>query len=283
MERCSWRCLIPAAFLGPNPPACMWEGCSVEDGYLKIYTNDNISSQEQTLSAENFTITLGDTVLPCSQAVPFSDTGEGVAYVFLVDVSGSISSDRLEQMKEYLRRVTETLKDEDRVCLITLGNELAVGDFISGRDAITEEINGITGLYDDTNLYYGISQSLQILETSAQSLEKKALLVLSDGEDEQAAGITREEVSDQVEAAGIPVFTAAMLGGRAIRYSPGICQDPGKLCPALQRWASIQPLVWMTFPWKTAPPGWRKILMTAWCCMGIFPDMTHHRPRRIWK
>ncbi len=202
----------PGSVFGAESPSVYVEDCSVEDGYLKIYTNNNISSQEQTLSAENFTITLGDTVLPCSQAVPFSDTGEGVAYVFLVDVSGSISSDRLEQMKEYLRRVTETLKDEDRVCLITLGNELAVGDFISGRDAITEEINGITGLYDDTNLYYGISQSLQILETSAQSLEKKALLVMSDGEDEQAAGITREEVSDQVEAAGIPVFTAAMLG-----------------------------------------------------------------------
>ena len=76
----------PGSVFGAESPSVYVEGCSVEDGYLKIYTNDNISSQEQTLSAENFTITLGDTVLPCSQAVPFSDTGEGVAYVFLVDI-----------------------------------------------------------------------------------------------------------------------------------------------------------------------------------------------------
>lgn len=189
------------------------ENGSMEDGRLKIYVNTNIGRAEGTLKPENFNITLRDTVLPCSDAAYFSDTAEPVSYIFLVDVSGSISSEKLGQMKDYLKLVTGHLKAEDKVCLITLGNTLSVGEFTSGQTAIEEQIDGIKGLSDDTNLYYGIAESLKLLRSGGDS-NKRVLLVLSDGEDEQAAGITREEVNKLLEETRIPVYTVAMLGNK---------------------------------------------------------------------
>lgn len=181
-----------------------------EDG-LKIYVNTNVRRSEAELTAEDFSVTLGNTELPCTDVQYFSDTSEPVSYVFLVDVSGSISSGKLERMKEYLRLVAAGLDASDRVCLITLGNELSVGEFTSGRENVNAQIESIEGLYDDTNLYYGIVEALELLASDTQEQGKKALLVLSDGEDEQATGITREEVDKALEKYTIPVFTVAML------------------------------------------------------------------------
>lgn len=189
------------------------ENGSMEDGRLKIYVNTNIGRAEGALKPENFNITLRDTVLPCTDAAYFSDTAEPVSYIFLVDVSGSISSEKLGQMKDYLKLVTGHLKAEDKVCLITLGNTLSVGEFTSGQTAIEEQIDGIKGLSDDTNLYYGIAESLKLLRSGGDS-NKRVLLVLSDGEDEQATGITREEVNKLLEETRIPVYTVAMLGNK---------------------------------------------------------------------
>lgn len=180
-----------------------------EDG-LKIYVSTNIRRSETELSPEQFSVTLGDTRLPCTGMEYFSDSDEPVSYVYLVDVSGSIDGSRLEEMKEYLRLVTAGLRANDRVCLITLGNTLSIGEFTSGRENINNQIEAIEGLYDDTNLYYGIVESLELL--SRQGDGKKVLLILSDGEDEQASGITREEVDKAIEEYTIPIYTAAMLG-----------------------------------------------------------------------
>lgn len=209
--------LLPAAVFGAaaDPLKLYVESSRVAEDGLKIYVNTSISRSEAELSASNFQVVLGNTPLPCTGAQYFSDTGEPVTYVFLVDVSGSISSEKLEQMKSYLKLVTAGMSQADRASLITLGNELAVGEFTSGQEAINAQIDGIQGLQDDTNLYYGIVKALEILAAESQTQGKKALLVISDGEDDQASGITREEVNSALEKYTYPVYTVAMLGSNS--------------------------------------------------------------------
>ena len=209
--------LLPAAVFGAvgDPLKLYVESSRVAEDGLKIYVNTSISRSEAELSADNFQVVLGNTQLPCTGVQYFSDTGEPVTYVFLVDVSGSISSEKLEQMKSYLKLVTAGMGQGDRACLITLGNELAVGEFTSGQEAINAQIDGIQRLRDDTNLYYGIVKALEILAADSQTQGKKALLVISDGEDDQASGITREEVNSALERYTYPVYTVAMLGSNS--------------------------------------------------------------------
>ena len=191
------------------------ENSRAEENRLKIYVNDTSDKAEYALTPDDFSVTLGGNRLTCTDVSRFSGTGEPVSYIFLVDVSGSISEEKLQNMKDYLKTVTEKLQAIDQVCLITLGDNLNIGEFTSGKAAIDAQIDQITGLQEDTNLYYGIVESLKLLNSRTENSGKRALLVLSDGQDDQTTGITREEVNNWLEETRIPVYTAAMLDSGA--------------------------------------------------------------------
>lgn len=187
------------------------ENCRAEDEELFVYVNDSFSRSEQELGQENFQITLGDQEIPCTGLKYFSDTDEPTSYIYLVDVSGSINGVKLQNMKDFLKAVTRQLRDQDEVCLVTFANHLAVGGFTKDHSEIERQIDGIAGLIEDTNLYQGIVECLKMLDSREDSAARKALVILSDGEEVQPMGITKDEVITCLRDTRIPVYTAAML------------------------------------------------------------------------
>ncbi len=187
------------------------ENCRIEDGELLIYVNDSFSRSEQELGREDFQITFGDQEIPCTGLKYFSDTDEPVSYIYLVDVSGSINEIKLQNMKDFLKAVTRKLRDQDEICLVTFANHLAVGGFTKDHSEIERQIDGITGLIEDTNLYQGIVECLKMLDSREACVARKALVILSDGEEVQPMGITKDEVLSCLKDTRIPVYTVAML------------------------------------------------------------------------
>lgn len=215
---CLLLCLMllsPDYAMAAQPLEVSVEESHVENGKLRVYVNSSLEREEQPLTGENFQISLGGSDIPCEDVCYFSDTGEPVAYIYLVDVSGSISAEKLQKMKDFLKSVTQNLGEQDKVCLITFGDRLSIGEFTDDKKALEQQIDQIEGLGEDTNLYQGIVDSLKLLETGEHGADKKVLLILSDGEDDQAAGITREEVDDCLKEIRVPVYTAAMLDENA--------------------------------------------------------------------
>lgn len=213
-----WMCLMfvlallyPMQISGAKPLEISVENIRAEGGKLFIYANTSAERKECALAPGNFQITLGGTEVPCEEAVYFSDTDEAVSYVYLVDVSGSIHKDKLQKMKDFLKAHAGTLREQDRACLITFGDSLSEGEFTGDKEELVKQIDGISSSGEDTNLYHGMVEALKILDSAEQKASRKALIVLSDGEDDQAAGITREEVAGCLEEIRIPVYTAAML------------------------------------------------------------------------
>lgn len=186
------------------------ENCRAEDGMLLVYTNDSLSRSEQELDQKNFQITLGDQEIPCLGVKYHSDTDEPVSYIYLVDVSGSMNEVKLQNMKEFLKAVTRQLREQDEICLVTFADNLAIGGFTKDHSEIERQIDGIAGLGENTNLYQGIVECLQMLE-ARDSTARKALVILSDGEEVQPTGITKDEVISCVKDTRIPVYTAAMV------------------------------------------------------------------------
>lgn len=203
--------LYPASAFGAKPLEVSVENIRAESGKLFIYMNASTERKEHTFTPENFKITLGGTEIPCEEALYFSDTEEAVSYIYLVDVSGSIHEDKLQKMKDFLKAEAGTLRKQDRACLITFGDSLSEGEFTGDKEKLMGQIDGISSSGEDTNLYQGMVDSLKILDSAGQTASRRVLIVLSDGEDDQAAGITREEVTDCLEKIRIPVYTAAML------------------------------------------------------------------------
>lgn len=187
------------------------ENSRVEEGEIHIYVNDSFAKAEYVPSMENFQITLGGKEIPCTDLKYFSDTDEAVSYIYLVDVSGSINETKLQNMKDFLKAVTRQIREQDQVCLVTFANNLSVGGFTNDRSEIERQVDGITGLIEDTNLYQGIVECLKMLDSREDSASRKALLILSDGEEVQPTGITKDEVIACLKETRIPVYTAAML------------------------------------------------------------------------
>lgn len=196
--------------LAADSPELYLETWRTEDTSLYIYANTSAADGEEKPDLQKVGVSLGNTALPVTEVEGFSETGEGVAYVWLVDVSGSIKSDKLTKMKEYLTELAGCLGENDRVSIAALGDEVTASAFL-GAAEIKTEIEAIEGSREDTNLYAGIVEALKLLDTGDHGCHKKVLVVLSDGHDEQITGITREEVDTAVKEMHIPVYTITML------------------------------------------------------------------------
>lgn len=183
-----------------------------DDGHISVYVNHNEEQSFNPTTADS-SLLIGKNTLEVESIKPFSGTGEPVTYLCLIDISGSMTDSGIEQIKEVLTELTDTKGAQDNICITTMGNDVTSSGFLSDSDQLTESIDGIERIStEDTNLYYGITEALNVLKTDKQVHNKRCLLVFSDGEDDQKKGITEKEAEDAVKDSHIPVFTIAMQG-----------------------------------------------------------------------
>lgn len=166
---------------------------------------------DDELTKEMFSLTLAGEELPVTSLTSIGSEDFAVTVYCLVDVSGSMRSEQMQQAKEVLYAVCDGLGDKDNMVIATLGNQTQSSGFLSDTNAIKEVIDGLAAGNEDTNLYAGIVDSLGILRTDVNVNPKRCLLILSDGEDDQKTGITKEEAERSVTDTRIPVYTVATL------------------------------------------------------------------------
>ncbi len=183
---------------------------SVEDGQLNIYLNHNMQDGAG-LEKDSVDVVFGAQKMDTEEVVRFSDTGENVSYKCVVDVSGSMSQERIDLAKDMIKAMAERKKPDDNIAITALGNDLVQSDYMTDPAAIAEKADILKLTHDDTNLYYCIVEELKGMQTSPDVHEKKCLIIFSDGAEDQATGITREEAEKETEESHIPIFTIALL------------------------------------------------------------------------
>lgn len=129
----------------------------------------------------------------------------------MVDVSGSMSGDQMEQAKTVLRQISAGLGEQDNMVIGTLGNDLSRSEFMTEAEERENYINAIEAGTEDTNLYAGIVESIDVLQSNPSVHDAKYLIILSDGQDDQKSGITQSEAENAVIQSDIPVYTVAVL------------------------------------------------------------------------
>ncbi|KAJ3296081.1 hypothetical protein HK104_001977 [Borealophlyctis nickersoniae] len=108
-----------------------------------------------------------------------------VDLVVLVDVSGSMMGEKLENVKTTLRYILDSLDEKDRISLVqfsnfatkltglrrpTIGNKAALGPVISAMQPIA-----------GTAIYQGLVEAVKVLTDRTSSNQCAAVLLLSDG------------------------------------------------------------------------------------------------------
>lgn len=178
-------------------------------GELTLYLNSSQGASWKP-AKEDFNVSLGKEVLSVTGVKTVKEAETPVTILFLVDVSGSLDSRRMEDMKTVISGVTENLGEQDKVCIVAMGDELRTIGFLTDKEEIQAQIDALSVLKEDTNLYQGIEESLKILQSEDTAGGKKCLVVLSDGAEDNSYGITREEVNAAIQDSRIPVYTVGM-------------------------------------------------------------------------
>ena len=177
-----------------------------QDHTLNVYA---ASVESEPAGPDQFEVSLEGTELPVLSVVSAED--QPTTYYCLADVSGSLNQEQLTQEKDVLFALAERLSENDRMVVTTVGNEMAASGYLSDKDQLARIIEEISITPDDTNLYTAIAESIRALDRSADATRRKCIVVLSDGEDYQQGGQTKEDADRAIQETKIPVYTVALM------------------------------------------------------------------------
>jgi Ca-activated chloride channel family protein len=140
----------------------------------------------------------------------FSTQAAPVSVGVLFDISGSMGYDRNEgRAKKYIRPFLESLNPDDEYFLITFNQKVTLVESFTKQgatvqnDITLQKPGGRTALYDA--VYLGLN------EVNKAKNEKKALILISDGED-NSSRYTDLEVREFCRESDVQIYTIG-LGG----------------------------------------------------------------------
>ncbi len=185
------------------------EGYFADDGTMNVFFNTNL---EREVKRDELKLSLGNASIAINEINRLAESQEGVSYLFLVDVSGSMSDKKLNEVKEILTQIVHKTSDKDNISIFSVGNEAYSNPFVSTKEESLAQVDSISRKSkEDTNLYTSIVKGLDVLLSSDKAYPKKCLVILSDGEDDYKTGITLDEVYRKIDKCHIPIFTVAMM------------------------------------------------------------------------
>lgn len=161
-------------------------------------------SEEAVRQGEAF---LSQERLELADVMPFSESGDGICYYVLLDVSGSIPNAYFRAIKEGIQNLQNQLKAKDRLVLCTFGEEVILAaDGSQTSEQLSAVLEGLTNKDQKTLLFEGISRAALLAEQARNDGTRKVLVVISDGEDIAVGRKMAQEAQDVLKEKGLPVY-----------------------------------------------------------------------------
>lgn len=201
--------------------------------YVSALSNSKRLSNDN-LNAEQFSVSPGTSVaLRVEEASRFSATKEALSYTFCVDISKSVTSNEMSDIKEGLKNLVSNMNQNDWGRLITIGSEVTeLCPFTQSKSALNSAIDNIKRNANKTYLYRGLELALTGYRTSGGSLpNRNVILLFSDGMDDSDGADTMDGIIDILGGVRVPVYVVGVKGndskaslgdvGRIARISGG--------------------------------------------------------------
>ena len=174
--------------------------------YLDARSTDGTSSP--ALDPAQLLANLGENAAEVAGLQTFDQTHEGVAYLMLVDASKSLTPERFGQMRSALQNWRESLQNKDRMAIMSFGDSVRMlAPFTADQAALKQVIDGLKAVDKTTALHQALTQSMDFLHNAGLDLPtRRVIVILSDGINDAAGGVTREEVLERMKVDRIPVY-----------------------------------------------------------------------------
>ncbi|GFP75489.1 FHA domain-containing protein [Clostridium fungisolvens] len=171
-----------------------------------VYTNGSFNSSN--IDSSNLTASIGSVKLPLKSLDRYESTGEGIAYVLMADASKSMGTKGKESIIKLFTEIINQASINDKIAVVTFGeSENILQDFTSDKKILIDKINTVNVKEDGTDLYRAVSKALDMLSSDKSLPAEKAIVILSDGQESNDQGITKDEVLLKLPQSHIPVVS----------------------------------------------------------------------------
>lgn len=163
-----------------------------------LYEDGNDLSE---VTADDITATLDGEPLGVRD---FGKGEQGIFYVYMLDVSASIPEAHFSAAKAAVLNAWTRLRSQDRLALITFGNEVTM--LLKGGESGTQVTETIDALHnsDKNTKFYNAMDALIELVVNTEDMRRVAV-VISDGIDDTDAGMTQQELEEKLVRTGVSV------------------------------------------------------------------------------
>ena len=185
---------------------------------LRIYLRplDAGGQPIENLDSSNFLVQSNGQTLTVGGLVPFSSTREGMDLVFVVDASGTMKGQPLEDAKNAIYNLLDRVDVDDRITVIAFDDDAyLMTESGTDRNSLREMIGNIKVAGNNSVLFKAVVRGLRYLQEEGR-VGKGALIVVSDGHDESSGAYKLEDCIREARAADIPILTLGLSNGERI-------------------------------------------------------------------
>lgn len=160
---------------------------------------------ETELELDGFTITQDSESIDDVVAIKVSE--KPMSVVMLIDLSGSMKGEPIFEAKKAAKQFAEQVGAADRIAVVSFSSEvIVVNRFTANKAEVAVSIDSLA-VKGETRLHDAIAMAFELI--AAESSERKAIVILSDGGDTRSTR-SGEEVTDLASSAGVPVYAIAL-------------------------------------------------------------------------
>ena len=193
--------------------------------FFGFYDSDNQLIND--IDQENIYIKYGNRSGRVSDLSKFSSERFGTAYLFLIDISKSVSSDNFKKIINSIETWTSTLNIGDSIAVLTFGESVnLVQDFTFDKSRVSQSLSNIKRTDMLTRYYDALDISNKIITRDDPNLPyRRVVITLTDGLNDVSEGEVSPEIAEVLDPlikAKVPYFTIGFAQRMTLAKSKAI-------------------------------------------------------------
>lgn len=176
----------------------------------KLYFNilDSQGHPEPDTIPNDFTTIIGSSRASIKEIQPFAASGQGVAYIFLIDTSTAFTHEDFAQIKEIYTSILNKMSANDKASVITFGPEVSIlQSFTANKEALKNQIAALSPTENHVYLLQGMIKALQTAHSKDSGLpSRRAVIVVSSGQNDDDSQAKQQEILQLLRLERLPIY-----------------------------------------------------------------------------
>ncbi|MBF0557014.1 MAG: VWA domain-containing protein, partial [Nitrospirae bacterium] len=154
---------------------------------IRIYADllDQKGVALEDINNISITGTIGNKELKIEEIKKFDIINEGIAYIFLIDVSKSLKPNQFHEMRSAIVEFLNSMDVKDRAAILSFGSNVKIqSDFTTNKEKLKEIILKLEPIDNQTQLNLGLLKAIELGRRTDKDIpQRRVIITLTDGKD----------------------------------------------------------------------------------------------------